>query len=196
MKKLNYFFLALTMIFAMSCERNELVDQELQRPVIPSAQPSVTISGDGIISTRSTNGRVEFTGGYATGAGLYAGDGRAAVEAKPYSGYKLVSFTGGPVGGNSNQFSGSSSYGFPIENQDWQFNVSFKEAFTITVLAESGGTASGGGEYGKDESCTVVATPESGKIFDGWYENGAKISSDASYTFTVSSNRTSHINMV
>ena len=196
MKKLNYFFLALTMVFAMSCERNELVDQEIQRPVIPSAQPSVTISGDDIISTRSTNGRVEFTGGYATGAGLYAGEADVTVEAKPYSGYKLVSFTGGPIGGNSGQFSGSDLYRFPIQSQDWQFNVSFKQEFTITVNAEGGGTATGGGSYGDGESCTVVATPESGKIFDGWYESGSKISSDASYSFTVSSNRTSHANMV
>ncbi|NDV83446.1 hypothetical protein D0T87_15855, partial [Bacteroides sp. 51] len=69
MKKLNLFFLALTMFFAMSCDRNELVEQEVQKPVIPSAQPSVTITGDGIVSTRA-GGRTEFTGGYATGAGI------------------------------------------------------------------------------------------------------------------------------
>jgi hypothetical protein len=102
---------ASTMFFAASCERNELLEQELQRPVVPSAQPSVVITGDGASTTRST-------GGYVTGAGLYDGDARATVRAVPYSGYKSVSFTGGPVSGNPNQFTGSDLYNFKVQSQD------------------------------------------------------------------------------
>ena len=194
MKKILFVFLALVVSFA-SCDRSELLDPEMLRPVIPVVQPTVTITGDGMSpmpSTRSTDGRVEFTGGYATGAGLYAGTADAVVKAVPYSGYKLVSFIGGPVSGSSSQFSGSDNYKFNIQSQDWQFNVSFKQEFTISVSAEDGGTASGGGAYGAGESCTLVATPNSGKIFDGWYEGGSKISSDVNYSFAVSSNRTLH----
>ncbi|WP_420022304.1 InlB B-repeat-containing protein, partial [Bacteroides uniformis] len=39
-------------------------------------------------------------------------------------------------------------------------------------------------------SCTVTARANSGYSFDGWYEGSSKVSSSASYTFTVSSNRT------
>jgi hypothetical protein len=194
MKKLILFLsVALTMFFAASCDRNELLDPEQQRPVLPSAQPSVVITGDGLASTRSTTGRVEFTGGYATGAGMYDGKAEVTVKAVPYSGYRLVSFTGGPVGGNSSQFNGSDTYDFKINDQDWQFSVSFKQEFTITVSAESGGIASGSGTYVDGGSCTVIAVPEEGKILDGWYENDTKVSSDLNYTFTVSSNRTSHV---
>jgi hypothetical protein len=121
---------------------------------------------------------------------LYDGDARAIVAAVPYAGYRLISFTGGPVNGNPSQFSGSDTYGFPIDRQDWQFSVSFRQEFTITVGAEGGGAASGTGTYVDGESCTVTAVPEEGKILDGWYENGTKVSSDLNYTFTVSSNRT------
>ena len=188
MKKLNLFFATLMMFFvATSCDRNELLEQE-QRPVVPSLQPSIEITGEGLIATRSST--VEFTGGYCTGAGLYPGDADVSVKAVPYSGYKLVDFTGGSVSGNSSQFSGSDSYSFNIESQDWKFTVSFKQEFTITLIAEEGGTVSGGGKVGDGESCTVIATPDADKLFDGWYENEAKVSSDASYIFTVSSNRT------
>ncbi|NDV83447.1 InlB B-repeat-containing protein, partial [Bacteroides sp. 51] len=81
-------------------------------------------------------------------------------------------------------------YKFNIQSQDWKFNVSFKEEFTIIVNTDGGGTATGGGKYADGESCTVVATANSGKTFEGWYEGSTKVSSDASYIFTVSSNRT------
>ena len=128
--------------------------------------------------------------GYATGAGLYDGDARASVTAVPYSGYQLASFTGGPVGGNTNQFSGSNQYNFDIDKQDWKFTVSFKKEYTVTVSAGTGGTVSGGGKVLDGSSCTVTARANSGYSFDGWYEGSSKVSSSASYTFTVSSNRT------
>ena len=89
---------------------------------------------------------MEFTGGYATGAGLYDGEDDATVAAVPYSGYQLVSFTGGPVGGSSSQFSGKNQYSFNIQLRDWKFTVSFKKEYTVTVSAGTGGTVSGGGK--------------------------------------------------
>ena len=118
-----------------------MLDQEIKKPILKDGQASITIMGDSMITTRSTNGRVEFTGGYATGAGLYDGDGEAVVEAIPYSGYQLVNFTGGKVGGNLSQYAGSNQYKFRIEQSDWQFSVSFKKEYTITVSAGTGGSA-------------------------------------------------------
>ena len=129
-------------------------------------------------------------GGYATGAGLYDGEDDATVAAVPYSGYQLVSFTGGPVGGSSSQFSGKNQYSFNIQLRDWKFTVSFKKEYTVTVSAGTGGTVSGGGKVLDGSSCTVTARANSGYSFDGWYEGSSKVSSSASYTFTVSSNRT------
>ena len=189
MRKFSLFYLLAVMLLASGCE-SEMLDQEVKKPVIKEGQTSISITGDGMVSTRSTSGRVEFTGGYATGAGLYAGDAYATVEAVPYDGYQLVNFAGGPIGGNTNQFSGRNQYEFNIESQDWQFSVSFKKEYAISVSAGSGGSVSGGGTILEDESCTVNASANSGYSFEGWYEGSTKVSSSANYTFTVSSNRT------
>lgn len=112
MRKLRIIY-ALFALLAVSCGRDELVENEVQRPVVPGKQSSVIIEGedgDGQGVTTRAGNRVEFTGGYATGAGLYDGAAKASVTAVPYSGYQLASFTGGPVGGNTNQFSGSNQY--------------------------------------------------------------------------------------
>lgn len=188
MKKFGLFTLLAAVLLVTGCE-GEMLDQEIKRPVI-DGRASITIMGDSMVTTRSTGGRVEFAGGYATGAGLYDGDGEAVVEAVSYSGYQLVSFTGGKVGGNLSQYAGSNQYKFKIEQSDWQFSVSFKKEYTISVSAGTGGSVSGGGTILEGENCTVNASAYSGYVFEGWYEGNSKVSSSASYTFTVSSNRT------
>lgn len=64
--------------------------------------------------------------------------------------------------------------------------------FTINVSANpsDGGTATGGGTYQQGQSCTVTASPNTGYTFLRWTVNGNKVSTNASYTFTVNSNRT------
>ncbi len=52
-----------------------------------------------------------------------------------------------------------------------------------------GGTVSGAGDYEDGASATVTAVPNAGFRFLEWTENGSHVSTDASYTFTVSSNR-------
>lgn len=197
MKKFNLICVTLALL-AVSCGRNELVEDEVLRPDVPGKQSSVTIESEDEEEQQATTraGRVEFTGGYATGAGLYNGTDRATVTAVPYSGYQLISFKGGPVGGSSSQFSGKNQYGFDIDNQDWKFSVSFKKEYKITVSAGTGGKASGGGTVVDGSSCTVTATANSGYSFDGWYEGSTKVSSSASYTFTVSSNRTLTLQLI
>lgn len=192
MRKLNLFSLSLLFLLA-ACGQEEM-EKEVKRPVIPSKQSSVTITGDSIIaSTRAAGGRVEFAGGYATGAGLYDGIDKATVAAVPYTGYQLVSFTGGPVDGDPNRFSGRNEYVFDIERRDWKFSVTFKKEYSISVVAGSGGTVTGGGVAVEGSSYTVSAAANSGYSFDGWYEGSTKVSNSASYTFTVSSNRTGTI---
>ncbi len=63
--------------------------------------------------------------------------------------------------------------------------------YNITLMAESGGSVSGGGTYIKGNNVSLVATPSSGYIFDGWYENGEKLYGISNeYEITVNSNRT------
>lgn len=66
------------------------------------------------------------------------------------------------------------------------------EIYSIDVSASpsAGGTVTGGGSYANGKSATVKAAANSGYIFKGWTENGSTVSTNASYTFTVSANRT------
>ena len=58
----------------------------------------------------------------------------------------------------------------------------------ITIVeGEDPGTDSGTFNYG--QTCTVTATPNSGYQFVNWTENGTAVSSSATYSFTVTSNR-------
>ncbi len=65
---------------------------------------------------------------------------------------------------------------------------------TYTIRTDSsptaGGTTSGGGAKTSGASCTVTASPASGYTFVNWKENGASVSTSASYTFTVTGDRT------
>ena len=48
-----------------------------------------------------------------------------------------------------------------------------------------GGTVTGAGIYQEGDICTLSATPNQGYAFTNWTENGEVVSTDASYTFTV-----------
>jgi len=54
----------------------------------------------------------------------------------------------------------------------------------------SGGSVSGGGTYSSGSSATLTANPATGYQFVNWTQGGAAVSTNASYTFTVTSDRT------
>lgn len=60
---------------------------------------------------------------------------------------------------------------------------------TLAVDPSNGGTAAGAGTYSKGDSVTVKATPANGWEFVDWTENGTTVSTEASYTFTITGNR-------
>lgn len=64
--------------------------------------------------------------------------------------------------------------------------------YTVTLSASpaEGGTVTGGGSYADGTSVTVTATAADGYTFVSWRENGSVVSTDASYTFTVTGDRT------
>ena len=70
--------------------------------------------------------------------------------------------------------------------------IVLSDVFTVSVSANpsNGGTVTGGGTYQQGQSCTVTATTEAGYAFVNWTENGSQVSTEASYTFTVTGNRT------
>ncbi len=66
-------------------------------------------------------------------------------------------------------------------------NVVAGEQYAISVEAdpEEGGTVSGGGDYYENASCTLTATSNRGYAFAGWSLDGTVISTQPTYTFTV-----------
>ena len=63
-------------------------------------------------------------------------------------------------------------------------------AITATASPAAGGTVSGDGTYNYGDNCTLTATVNTGYTFDGWYENNIEVSTNASYSFTVTAART------
>lgn len=66
----------------------------------------------------------------------------------------------------------------------------------VFAAPSSGGKVSGGGYFNAGESCTVTATANNGYTFTNWTEDDNEVSTNASYTFTVTDNRTLVANFV
>ena len=121
-------------------------------------------------------------GGSVTGGGTYQQGHSCTVSATPNTGYNFVRWTE-----NGNQVSTNPNYTFVVtgnRNLVAQFQP---QSFYIAANANpnNGGTVSGSGSYTYGQSCTLTATPASGYTFINWTKNGTQVSTNASYTFTV-----------
>lgn len=128
-------------------------------------------------------------GGIVSGGGTVEGGAQVTVTAAPASGY---TFSGWRESGSI--VSTSRSYTFTVTS-DRSLTAVFAAAVQsysiVTSVDPAGaGTASGGGTYTHGQSVTLQATPASGYQFAAWREGGMNVSTDASYTFTASGNRT------
>ncbi len=126
-------------------------------------------------------------GGSTTGSGTYNTGTSVTVTATPASGYQFVNWTEGGTSVSTNP-----NYTFIISaNRNLTANFS---VITFTVATSSspasGGTTSGSGIYNSNASATVIATPATGYQFINWTQGGSVVSTSATYTFTVTANRT------
>ena len=176
MKKVRFLLLAAMVAMFTGCQK-EVVEQELDnnKPT-PTGDTRIIIEGEGMIgpATRSSDGKVEFEGGYATGAGLYNKDAQPEVAAHPDAGYEVNYFYGGP----ENELhrydyaqSGSSTFTVPLGGQDHKFRCGFKEKKRdLTVNAGIGGSVSPSGtnSYRVEKPINITANPNNGYKFAGW----------------------------
>lgn len=102
--------------------------------------------------------------------------------ARIQDGYHFVSWTK-----NGNVVSTNQTYTFNVtEDATYVANFDIEVLhITTTAIPSIGGTVSGAGDYNYGESCTLTATPRAGYTFLRWSKNGATVSTDATYTFTV-----------
>ena len=128
-------------------------------------------------------------GGTVSGGGTYNQGASCTVTATAATGYTFLRWT---ENGNTVQGAGA-SYTFTVTSNRTlvaQFQV---KSYTIGVSSNpsNGGTVTGGGSYNHGQSCTLMATANNGYTFANWTEGGNVVQgAGASYTFTVTGNRT------
>lgn len=134
-----------------------------------------------VVSEDTANGTVSGGGQYENGA-------QATVTASPTSGYKLSGWYEGDT-----QVSTDNSYTFTVSGNR-TLTARFVEAAVYTIAAtidpEGSGTVTGAGQYQEGATVTLIATPADGYQFTGWQEGGQTVSTDTTYTFTATENRT------
>jgi hypothetical protein len=126
-------------------------------------------------------------GGNTYGDGTYMLGSSVTITATANTGYTFTNWTE-----NGNPVSANASYSFNISG-DRTFVANFT-AIPYTISLSSvpalGGTTNGGGTFNFGSVVTVTASPAVGYVFNNWTESGSPVSSDASYTFTLSGDRT------
>lgn len=131
--------------------------------------------------------------GSAVGGGRFETGQTATLRATPDEEATFVAWKANNASGQV--LSTQNPYSFEVE-QNMTICAVFQGGptphYDINLSADpaNGGTVSGGGSKEEGSSCTVVATPAEGMMFDGWFENGQLVSNAASYTFTVERART------
>lgn len=183
MKKTKFLVLAVLAAMFVGCQSEEPEQISGNDRPGPTGDTRIIIEGEGMLDTqsRSSDGRVDFTGGYATGAGLYDRTAAPTVAAHPDAGYEVSYFYGGPASEPKKYDyaqSQSSTFRVPLGGQDHTFHCEFKEKKrTLTVNAGSGGkvTPSGTKEYQVEKPINITATPNSGYEFSGWSITGGDV---------------------
>ena len=128
------------------------------------------------VSANPTNG------GSVTGGGAFHYGDNCTVNATPANGYTFLRWTE-----NGNQVSTNASYSFTVTGNRILVAQFQAQSYTITATADptTGGTVSGGGTFNYGQSCTLTATPAANYDFVNWTKNGQQVSTNATYTFTV-----------
>jgi hypothetical protein len=128
-------------------------------------------------------------GGSVSGGGTYNSSSQVTVTASPANGYSFSNWTENGVVVSTN-----ATYQFPAANNRTlvaNFTV-VAPTYVIAVSANppNGGSVSGAGTYDANSQVTVAASPANGYSFSNWTANGSVVSSNASYQFAATSNRT------
>ena len=124
-------------------------------------------------------------GGTVTGAGNYLHGATVTLTATANEGYTFVNWTKNGIVVSTNP-----TYDFII-TEAGSYIANFElNTYEITATANpsEGGTVTGAGVYGHETTCTLTATANEGYTFANWTENDVEVSTDGTYSFTVTDN--------
>ena len=121
-------------------------------------------------------------GGTVTGGGTFESGQSCTLTATANTGYTFVNWTK-----NGTQVSTNASYTFTVNGSgDYVANFTLNSyEVTATANPADGGTISGAGTYNHGATATLTATAAEGYTFTNWTKNGTQVSTNATYSFTV-----------
>ena len=135
-----------------------------------------------------TASRKPSNGGWVYGTGYYGCCDQCSLTAIPAEGYVFSSWAE-----NGMIVSTEPTYSFTVvDDRDLVANFALEhDPHVISAIAdpEEGGTVYGSGIYDSGTVVTLTAVPNEGYGFTYWEENGVAVSSDAEYSFMVSTDR-------
>ena len=121
-------------------------------------------------------------GGSVNGGGNYYYGATCTLTATANTGYTFINWTK-----NGTVVSTNPTYSFTVtESGNYVANFELN-SYTITAIANptEGGTVTGAGTYNHGATATMMATANTGYIFINWTKNGTVISTNPTYSFTV-----------
>ncbi|PKP02370.1 MAG: hypothetical protein CVU14_03590 [Bacteroidetes bacterium HGW-Bacteroidetes-9] len=154
---------------------------------------NVSVTAAGVQSYTISASANPTAGGTTTGGGTYNSGAQATLTATPATGYTFTNWTE-----SGNVVSTNASYAFNVSSNRTLVANFVLQQYTIAASANptAGGTVSGAGSYSFGSQATLLATANTGYSFTNWTEGGNIVSTNASYAFNVSSNRTLVANFV
>lgn len=121
-------------------------------------------------------------GGSTSGSGTYYYGNSCTLTASANTGYNFINWTenGIPVSSNPN-------YTFTVSSQRNLIANFQLQSYTISTSSNppTGGNAIGGGTFYYGNNCTLTANANSGYAFINWTKNGNQVSTNSTYSFTV-----------
>ena len=153
------------------------------RPILNVNELTIT-DGYDVEATAKVN---PANSGTVTGTGTYTYGDYVTLKAVPNQGFKFFSWTKDGV-----VVSKSDEYTFVItEDTEHVANFVSENSYYITasVNPKDAGSITGDGSYQGHETATLVAMPSEGYRFVSWTENDEVVSTDAEYSFEVTSDR-------
>lgn len=148
------------------------------------------ITGSGAPSYNLTLVSNPEEGGTVSGAGTYQAGENIELEAVANPDFAFINWTKG-----SEVISTSPNFTFTMPEENVTLTANFETTipqYTLSLTANpaNGGTLTGAGEYAGGEEITIAATENEGFSFVNWMQNGAVISTEATFQFVMPAENT------